>query len=125
MDVNEFIDALKGNVASFTTPSASSAGTKVTDFDSVDFDAQAALKLAQTQRYLSDTQDRKWLAEWSTSVVSLWLFFILIILIANHDRLHLSDSVLNVLLGTTTLNILGLTYIVLRGHFNGNDGNKT
>jgi hypothetical protein len=31
--------------------------------------------------------------------------------------IFLSDSVLIALLGTTTLNVLGLSFIVLRGHF--------
>lgn len=88
------------------------------DIDSETLSEQIDLKRAQTDRYKSDTKDRKWLAEWSTTVVSLWLFFVLLILITNHEHLHLSDSVLNILLGTTTLNVLGLMYIVLKGHFN-------
>lgn len=71
----------------------------------------------EDERYASDTKDRKWLAEWSATLVSIWLFFVFIILIKNNDSVHLSDAVLNVLLGTTTLNVLGLMYIVLKGHF--------
>ncbi len=69
-------------------------------------------------RYASDTNDRKWLAQWSATIVSVWLFFVFIILLKNSSSIHLSDTVLNVLLGTTTLNVLGLSFIVLRGHFN-------
>lgn len=71
----------------------------------------------ENDRYKSNTNDRKWLAEWSAAIVSLWLFLVFIILIQNSSNIHLSDSVLNVLLGTTTLNVLGLVFIVLRGHF--------
>ena len=91
------------------------------DIDSETIDEQIALRKAQRLRYISDTGDRKWLAEWSTTVVSLWLFFVFFILIKNSDSFHLSDSVLSVLLGTTTLNVLGLMYIVLKGHFNNHE----
>lgn len=86
------------------------------DVDLKEKDEQA--KALKNKRYESDTADRKWLAEWATTLVSIWLFFVLIILMGNNYSLHLSDSVLNVLLGTTTINVLGLMAIVLRGHFN-------
>jgi hypothetical protein len=73
-------------------------------------------KFLRNQRFQSDTLDRKWLAEWATAAVSLWLFSVLLILI-NKVHLELSDAVIITLLGTTTLNVLGLTYIVLKGHF--------
>jgi hypothetical protein len=91
------------------------------DIDSETLPEQIDLKRAQTARYKSDTNDRKWLAEWSATVVSIWLALVLGILACNYDKFHLSDTVLNVLLGTTTLNVLGLTYIVLKGHFNNRD----
>lgn len=71
----------------------------------------------QNERYSSDTIDRKWLARWQATVVTTWLLAVFGILICNHATLHLSDTVLSVLLGTTTLNVLGLSFIVLRGHF--------
>lgn len=91
------------------------------DIDSETLSEQIDLKRAQTDRYKSDTKDRKWLAEWSTAVVSIWLFLVITILIKNHDSIHLSDSVMIALLGTTTLNVLGLMFIVLKGHFNNHD----
>jgi len=89
------------------------------DIDDNDLSTQDKLiRTLQNKRYESDTQDRKWLAEWATTAVSIWLLFVLLILIANHGNIHLSDTVLSMLLGTTTLNVLGLSFIVLRGHFN-------
>lgn len=87
------------------------------DIDSDGLRAQST-RLAQLKadRYKSDTNDRKWLAEWATGVVSVWLAFVLLILIINRN-LGLSDAVIMILLGTTTLNVLGLSFIVLRGHF--------
>ena len=78
--------------------------TSDVDIDTANFD------------YRSDTNDRKWLAEWATAVVSLWLMAV-IILLASKERFRLSDAVLVTLLGTTTLNVLGISFIVLRGHF--------
>ena len=71
----------------------------------------------RNKRYSSDTSDRQWLAAWTATTVSVWLIAVIGILICNSSRFHLSDTVLTVLLGTTTLNVLGLSFIVLRGHF--------
>lgn len=86
------------------------------DIDSDDLKAQIKLKQLESERYHSDTKDRKWLAIWTATIVSFWLLVVLLILIFN-SYILLSDSVLIVLLGTTTLNVLGLSFIVLRGHF--------
>jgi hypothetical protein len=88
--------------------------TRFRDIDSLDYDSQR--KAYANERYKSDTRDRKWLAEWVVALVSIWLLFVLLILI-NKETLKLSDTVLVALLGTTTLNIIGLSAIVLRGHF--------
>jgi hypothetical protein len=87
------------------------------DIDSDDLKAQVKMKDLENKRYASDTLDRKWLAIWTAIIVSVWLYFVLIILTFNRI-ICLSDSVLITLLGTTTLNVLGLSFIVLKGHFN-------
>lgn len=75
-------------------------------------------KKLEALRYMSDTSDRKWLGIWTAIVVSFWLLAVLLILVFNKAcEISLSDSVLIALLGTTTLNVLGLSFIVLRGHF--------
>ena len=89
------------------------------DIDSDDLKEQIKLKKLESERYSSDTKDRKWLAIWTATIVTLWLFAVLCILILNEQKLFcLSETVLVALLGTTTLNVLGLSFIVLRGHFN-------
>ena len=88
------------------------------DIDSEDLSLQRKKKELEADRYYSDTKDRQWLAQWATCIVSLWLFFVLLILV-NKDQIGLSDAVLITLLSTTTLNVLGLSFIVLRGHFTG------
>ena len=88
------------------------------DIDSDDLKEQIKLKKLESERYRSDTKDRKWLAIWTAIIVSFWLLTVLCILILNERLLFcLSDMVLITLLGTTTLNVLGLSFIVLRGHF--------
>jgi hypothetical protein len=88
--------------------------SKDTDIDSAGLNMQ--LRYLRNERFRSDTLDRKWLAVWATTVVTLWLIAVILILINKH-KFDLSDTVLVTLLGTTTLNILGLSYIVLKGHF--------
>jgi hypothetical protein len=69
-------------------------------------------------RYRQDTDERKLLSHWVVIVVSSWLFLTLLVLAFNHPWcLNLSDVVCCMLLGTTTVNILGLAYIVLKGLF--------
>ena len=87
------------------------------DIDSDDLVIQKELKRLEAKRYSSDTFYRRWLARWTAIVVSVWLLAVLLILLFNESHIHLAGNVLMVLLGTTTLNVLGLSYIVLRGHF--------
>lgn len=69
-------------------------------------------------RYEQDTKHRSILAYWVIWVTSSWLVCVIVILILNGcSVLEISDIVLNVLLATTTANILGLPYIVLKGLF--------
>jgi len=94
------------------------------DIDSEDLSQQEQFKkFLEFKRYESDTVDRKWLAVWTAIIVSAWLFVVLLILVLNQlVSIGLSDTVLITLLGTTTLNVLGLSFIVLRGHFTAREG---
>ena len=78
------------------------------------------LKEAKLNRYNQDTQHRNNLSIWAGTVVSVWLVSVLLILVGNNLNFKLSDSVLITLLGTTTLNVLGLMVIVLNDLFNKN-----
>lgn len=75
-------------------------------------------KSLENQRYREDTEHRKTLSIWAAVVVSFWLVSVLLILRNNTNILKLNDSVLITLLGTTTLNVLGLMIIVLNDIFN-------
>lgn len=78
----------------------------------------------QINRYHQDTEQRLFLAKWVVWVSSIWLGFVLAILImCGFKWIELDVVVLNVLLATTTANVLGLAYIVLKGLFGYNSKN--
>lgn len=88
------------------------------DIDSYSLQEQENLKKhLENNRYEEDTKNRAGLALWVKWVVSIWLFVVLLIICLNNLIVNLSDRVLITLLATTTLNVLGLAFIVLRGYF--------
>jgi len=98
-----------------TSETSVGVGTDL-DIDSNDMNNQA-LKY-QLERFGSDTHDRRWLAKWTAWTITGWLFAVMFAVLFNEKfTFHISDSVLLMLLGTTTLNVLSLSLIVLRGHF--------
>ena len=92
--------------------SAVDFGVRTEDYD------KHNLKWQKTKRFAEDTGHRRGLVLWVKYVVSLWLSGVLFVVAFNTIfQLNLSDSVLITLLTTTTVNILGLAYIVLKGLF--------
>lgn len=84
------------------------------DIDSLDERIQAS----KLDRYLQDTQHRKTFALWVRWLDSVFLGLVLIIVVLQGCKvLSLSTSVLNTLLATTTIDIIGLAYIILHGLF--------
>ena len=82
------------------------------DIDSLD------LKEQKRERYSQDTKYRKHLAIWVMWVVSIWLATVLLIITAGAIwDLPMESNVQITLLATTTVNVLGLAYIVLKGIF--------
>lgn len=72
----------------------------------------------ERERYKQDTKQRKFLAHWVVIISSVWLCSVMVVLILSGLKILLLDNaVLNVLLATTTANVLGLAYIVLKGLF--------
>ena len=80
---------------------------------------QKTLEDLKGKRYLFNTNLRVYLSIWASLVVSCWLWKVGEILMNNNDKYCLSDSVLNMLLGTTTLNVLGIVAIAMYDVFNG------
>lgn len=87
-------------------------GADQTDVDEMSMSKQKA------RRYRQNTIYRKYFSLWVMLIVPVWLtaVFVLVVL-CGFGKCSLSNSVLNTLLATTTANILGLAYIVLKGMF--------
>ena len=70
------------------------------------------------KRYEQNTLHRNFLVHWVAWVVSLWLLIVINVIIANAKlKLGMESEVQITLLATTTVNVLGLAYIVLKGLF--------
>ena len=65
-----------------------------------------------------DTQFRKHLARWVMWIIPIWLFIVIAILVfCGIGLFSLGPEILIALLATTTINVLGLANIVLKGIF--------
>lgn len=77
-------------------------------------------QLVNLHRTTENTSARKRLESWAKRVIVLYLLAVLLfICCASIDNgfLKVSDSVIITILSTTTINILGLGFIILKGHF--------
>lgn len=86
-------------------------------------------QLLDQHRTIENTQARRRLERWACWAIVIYLVCVLLLLVCNglsrllwphiftHEAPLFSDSVLYVILSTTTVNILGLGFIVLKGHF--------
>lgn len=85
-----------------------------------DADPDASILKDQIKkRYEQDTIWREIFANWVIKINTRWLTAVIVILCLS-SYINLSDNVLMVLLGTTTINVLGLAHIVLKGLFQEN-----
>lgn len=77
-----------------------------------------SLTTQMTIRYQQDTKHRKVLTWWVMVVIPVWLIAVFaLVCICASSKWYLTDWVLSTLLATTTVNILGLANIVLKGMF--------
>ena len=67
-------------------------------------------------RFSQDTRFRRYLANWVMAIVPAWLFCVILIL-CGRSILNMEKEIVITLLATTTVNVLGLAYIVLKGIF--------
>ncbi|WCM42460.1 hypothetical protein MG290_01960 [Flavobacterium sp. CBA20B-1] len=77
-----------------------------------------------SKRYNQNTKLRNKLACWAQDLVSTYLVLVFFLICLNHHLIKLSDEVLITLLGTTTINVLGLMYIAMKDLFNGRSEDK-
>lgn len=78
----------------------------------------SSLKDQEKIRYSQDTKYRKHLTQWVMHIVPIWLLGIFFVVCMCASKIwELTDIAFSALLTTTTANILGLAYIVLKGMF--------
>jgi len=77
------------------------------------------LETAKISRFIANTTLRKQMSYWASATISIWLLIVAYILVNNNDKFCLSDSVLNTLITTTTVNVIGIILICFRDLFNG------
>lgn len=99
---------------------------------------QKSKELSALHREYENTKARRRLEKWSFSLIVVYLLVVLVLILCNYFSVEYKGflSVLNsikcnipanvmiVILSTTTVNIIGLGLIVLRGHFLANDKSK-
>lgn len=72
------------------------------------------------ERFMQDTKHRSDLIMFTKFIVKLWIVSVITILLFSGCEVinfRLDNSVLCTLLGTTTMNVIGLAYIILKGLF--------
>jgi len=82
----------------------------------LELNARANTIFTRLERYADTSSLRRRTAKWVMWIVSLWLTAVIVVLVcAGLEWVTLSNRVLIALLTTTTVNILGLPLVVLRG----------
>ena len=87
------------------------------DLERQEREQRKARKEAELKGFLQDIAERKKYAFYCFVLACLWLALVTTILLAQGFSWHafkLSDSVLLALLGTTTVNVLGLFFVVTK-----------
>ena len=93
-----------------------------------EFILESSRKLLVQQRIMDDTKARRRLEGWARNTIIWYLVVVFALVILNglsqiiwpcifNEHGFISDTVMTVILSTTTINIIGLGVIVLRGHF--------
>lgn len=87
-------------------------------------------ELVHLHRIVENTKARRRLEKWSLRVIAIYLFIVLSIvtcnyiavpLISGYVYIDIAEPIMITILSTTTINIIGLGLIVLKGHFLAND----
>lgn len=92
------------------------------------FILETSRNLLVQQRIMDDTKARRRLERWARNTILCYLIIVFILVLLNGasqviwrdvfpDHGFITDTVMTVILSTTTVNIIGLGVIVLRGHF--------
>lgn len=95
--------------------------------DRVDFPQmlEASRALLEQQRIQDNSHARRRLEKWTTRTISWYLIVVAVLVVSNgivsmfthnHDG-FISSGIMAGILSTTTINVIGLGFIVLKGHF--------
>lgn len=77
-----------------------------------------SMRQQRKERFSQDTRFRRHLANWVMIIVPAWLMSVVVLIyLHGYNTLDLDKEVLITLLATTTVNVLGLAYIVLKVYF--------
>jgi hypothetical protein len=96
--------------------------------DANPFLVETSERLLDLHRTIENTEARRRLEKWARNTIILYLICVFLLVIANgvsriiwsdifKESGFISDFVMNVILSTTTINIIGLGVLVLKGHF--------
>ena len=98
--------------------------------ETTDGNIKKSKELIHLHRIVENTKARRRLEKWSLRVIALYLFIVLCIVLASYVSIpaiksyfciSIPNPIMITILSTTTVNIIGLGLIVLRGHFSAND----
>lgn len=102
----------------------------VVDIDDDDKGMSKCRQFIYFHRIVENTMARRRLEKWASRVIVYYLIIVLLIIICNYItinpfskwvKMSIEPAVMITILSTTTVNIIGLGLIVLRGHFMSND----
>jgi antibiotic biosynthesis monooxygenase (ABM) superfamily enzyme len=118
-DENEIVLFFDNNKKTFEIPDASIIKEEAAERDADAKQEKEKIKNEKSRVKLDGLKEyfeaRKEFAQHIFTLVCLWLFFILIIVIASgKGNLILSDAVLITLITTTTVNVCGFLYVVAK-----------
>lgn len=89
-------------------------------------------ELTRLHRVVENTRARRRLEKWSLRVIASYLLAVLAIVLLNYTKIQALEGIVEIpseimitILSTTTVNIIGLGLIVLRGHFLANDSSNS
>lgn len=84
-------------------------------------------ELSTLHRMVENTRARRRLEKWSLRVIAWYLIIVMVVVFLSYTKiewlniLNIEREIMIAVLTTTTVNIIGLGLIVLRGHFLAND----
>lgn len=87
-------------------------------------------ELSTLHRMVENTRARRRLEKWSLRVIAWYLIVVMVVVFLSYTKitwlniLNIERGIMIAVLTTTTVNIIGLGLIVLRGHFLANETSK-